>query len=540
MVDLPDWTEFNSGEHEHNGLDPLGLQAVGASIVGNRLMPGITNATRHVRYYSFFCWVFWTYWQSKPKKATVSQQRRWRVRLENILRSATLYRDDQFGGLVGVTKAKRINSLATNAEITVAGGDAATAFVPANYSASFRALGCGLWDEEKGARLTRMGEDLAVAFDLTVRRSPISRSALDTVLSDSAQVKVGTIRALTDGIGLRPVKPGEPEHRLLKELLLRSSTGTERLNVEFDQRRSLSFALLMEIVQQAGILASPLALHRIFATGKLPNGPRFAVPVELAPTFESWKRYQERQYLVLGIYALWHEIVETLDHSVEKTATAQQLITTILLAFEESKMAAKWLGAGYCRRTVIQVQQHLEQHVSKNSNEVGRWAVELSEVLADRKRNSPDRVGAAVALLLLSSCYWKSTSSKLPAADLHRDGGRERLSLKVLTDDAEAMRNTSIPEYLQFIVETYVLKQSTRVATQKLPDYRFFIIREDHGYRLVKKQDPNSYLTYSLARVSSAYDLMAGLKLIDREQGLRLTGPGQTVLRQLRAQHGGR
>jgi hypothetical protein len=206
-----------------------------------------------VRYYSFFCWVFWTFWQHKPNKATLSQQRKWRIRLENVLRSATLYRDSQFAGLVGVTKTKRINDLAPSAEIAVAGGDAASAFVPAAYSASFRALGCGLRDDEKGARLTKLGENLAEAFDLTLRSGPGARSALATVLSDTPQVKVGTIRVLADGIRLRPINLSEPEHKLLKELLLRSAAGPERLNSEFDQRRSLSFALLMEIVQQAGM-----------------------------------------------------------------------------------------------------------------------------------------------------------------------------------------------------------------------------------------------------------------------------------------------
>ena len=182
------------------------------------------------------------------------------------------------------------------------------------------------------------------------------------------------------------------------------------------------------------------------------------------------------------------------------------------MAFKGVKIAVDWLGTGYPQQTVVEAQRHLEQHLSKNFKEIGRWAVELSEVLVDRKRGSADRVGASVILLLLSSCYWKNSSAKLQAAELHREGGRDRLSLEVLTDDAEGMRNAPLLEYLQFIVETYVLKQSTQVATQKLPDYRFFIIREDHGYRLVKKQDPSAYLYYSLARVSSAYDLMAGLK----------------------------
>src|SRR5437016_3034861 len=76
MPELPDWTEFCTNESEHRGLDPLGLEAVGASIVQNRLLPGITNATRHIRYYSFFCWVFWKFWNSRSGKARLVTCRR--------------------------------------------------------------------------------------------------------------------------------------------------------------------------------------------------------------------------------------------------------------------------------------------------------------------------------------------------------------------------------------------------------------------------------------------------------------------------------
>jgi len=69
MPEFPDWTEFCSNETEHRGLDPLGLESVGASIVQNQLLPGITNATRHIRYYSFFSWVFWKFWSRNKEKA---------------------------------------------------------------------------------------------------------------------------------------------------------------------------------------------------------------------------------------------------------------------------------------------------------------------------------------------------------------------------------------------------------------------------------------------------------------------------------------
>jgi hypothetical protein len=48
-----------------------------------------------------------------------------------------------------------------------------------------------------------------------------------------------------------------------------------------------------------------------------------------------------------------------------------------------------------------------------------------------------------------------------------------------------------------------------------LPDYRFFIIRDEEGYRLVKRQNPGSYLSYDSSRIGSAFELMADLKLIE-------------------------
>src|SRR5690348_12026288 len=101
MPEFPDWTEFCREDTEHRGLDPLGLEAVGASIVQRDLLPGITNATRHIRYYSFFSWVFWKFWDRRTGKARLSEQRRWRIRLENVLRAATLDNNPQIGALIG-------------------------------------------------------------------------------------------------------------------------------------------------------------------------------------------------------------------------------------------------------------------------------------------------------------------------------------------------------------------------------------------------------------------------------------------------------
>jgi hypothetical protein len=391
------------------------------------------------------------------------------VRLENILRSATLDRDENIQGLIGVTKATRINGQPAKAKVNVEGGKAATAFVPANYSSSFRALGCGLWEDKKGAKLTNFGTNLALAFDESFN-NVASRSALKELCSDVAEVSVGAIRSIADAVRLRPVSPSEPEHKLLVELLLRMETGDDRVNAEYDLNRSRSLALFMEIAEQAqGTLSSDSDLHRIYATGQLPNHQVLAVPPELQHSFEVWKRYQERQYIKLSVYALWHEVVQTLAYAPSKAATAKQLLSHFDMSLGKSELAQKWLGKGFASQTISMLLLSLPKKLSFKPRDFGKRAVGLAETLMELDRTSEDRVGAAVVLLLFCACYWKTNGSALPEAHLHRQGGTERLSLETICNDVDQLSDSTVANYLQWVVETYVLKQSTRSHSRSCP-----------------------------------------------------------------------
>jgi hypothetical protein len=99
------------------------------------------------------------------------------------------------------------------------------------------------------------------------------------------------------------------------------------------------------------------------------------------------------------------------------------------------------------------------------------------------------------------------------------------------------LTDATVADYLQWAVENYVLKQATRVAIQKLPDYRFFIIRDEEGYRLVKRQNPRSYLSYDSSRIGSAFELMTDLKLVEINGAITLTATGRKVLQKLRTFH---
>jgi hypothetical protein len=62
-------------------------------------------------------------------------------------------------------------------------------------------------------------------------------------------------------------------------------------------------------------------------------------------------------------------------------------------------------------------------------------------------------------------------------------------------------------------------------------------MRDEEGYRLVKTQNPESYLAYDISRIDSGYRLMEDLRLTDTSQGLRLTPLGRKTLERLRNTH---
>lgn len=538
MPEFPSWTEYCSNETEHRGLDPLGLETVGASIVQRQLLPGITNATRHIRYYSFFCWVFWSFWKDRTERARISEQRRWRIRLENVLRAATLEKDQRIQALIGVTKAIKIDGLSDRARVSIDGGTAATAFVPANYSSSFRALGCGMLDNSIGIRLTPFGEKLAIAFDQGFARNHAARSALKTICSNATEVSVAAIRSVAETISLRPVSPNEPEHKLLLELLVRVDTGADRGNAPFDLARSRSLALFLEIANQAqGELNSPWDLDRVFATGQLPTKRPFVVSSELKPSFGIWQRFQERQYIKLGVYALWHEVVQLLNYAAFKTVATNAVLIRFTEALKKSSIATEWLGVNCSGLKVGDALRALSRKVSFTPQEFGKQAIRLAGILRDLKVATEDRVGASIVMLLLCGSYWEKNSRHLPHGYLHKEGGTERISLESIHNAQCQLSETSIEEYLIWVLENYVLKQSTRIAIQKLPDYRYFIARDEDGYRLVKHQNPRSYLSYDSSRIGSAFELMADLRLISMNGSITLTATGRRVLLRLREFH---
>jgi hypothetical protein len=278
-------------------------------------------------------------------------------------------------------------------------------------------------------------------------------------------------------------------------------------------------------------------LHRVFATEILPNQKRFSPSLQFQNDFELWKRYQERQYIKIAVYSLWHETVVLLGYRATKCATNQAILGHLRGLASDSIFLKEQIGSGGLQKSVGSVLKKVGETLRHRPREFGRAAIRATEELLNRKIASAERAGTALYLLFLCSSFWLENEKQLPHAESHRDGDRRALSLASVCADLQQFTDMQTADYFSWIIENYVLKRGIRVAIEKLPDYRFFISRDEEGYRLVKAQNPESYLAYDISRIDSAYRLMADLRLIETNQGFRLTSLGRKVLEQLRIVH---
>lgn len=543
MSGFPGWTKKGKGSDSHQGLWPLGMESVGGWFV-NQLMPGITNGTLHARYYSFFSWVFWTFDQLVRQgvlPSTASAQKQWLVRMENIFRFATVYaakRDDRATtGLIGIDKAQHVAILMDDPEAPIDVGRefAASAYIPAAYKASFTALGCAESHPDHTELTLGTGLPLGRAFHAAVAEVPGADRERDILLSASEVIPARVLYRLGDALRLRGVSPGEPEHPLLVNLLFR--TREERRNEELrvqDRSRLRSFALLLDILHHAEAPLVADDFHWIFSSALLPSAQHYAPPASLSRTWSLWSHYQEREYEKVAVYGFLKTVVELIREQRKRRlpVTTRSLVEPMIPATERSPIFAAWLGGDLASWTVGAAQEQMLARWDPSGQDPDFSIEGLSEIQRDA-RDRGDITAGSLILFLLITARWNRERHGHPewVQQLHETGGVERLSLSTASADTRHRAGMALPEFLSWLIETYVISQSFRVAVDKLAggDYRFFIGMGDDGYEIVK--EPVDGRTYYPTRIRSAFEMMLDLDLLREEgdTGMALTAEGEAM-----------
>ena len=533
---FPCWTEFDSSPDDHAGQYPLGIEAVGMSVVEAHLLPDITNATRRARYYSALSWIAVT----SAERATAggrrvthgADQAEWATRLEALVRAATLERSAISPvALIGIQRAVRTNSLAASAKVDLTEPDPppASAFAIAAYGSSFEFLGLGARDTGTGAiefspRATALAEEFA--------KSMGSRSAsLQRILeSNWRAIPVADVRQLREALSIREVPSASREHALLCELLLNlGPTAHSGATPSRDSTRARSLALILQVADVAGEDVDAGDIHSVFSTSQLPSGNAFEAADGFAQEHAIWMRYEERQFLKFGLYGLWYAVIDVLKAAGGKAVQPNTMHASLRLALQSSSKASSLFGKG-AARSVRRSAADLFDPVSGTRSAFGKRMLRYQQECAQAEELG-DRVAAALALILMCSSYWHANQAEMKRDPIgvHRRGGRARLSLASIGSDIQERGELSVVELLEWIIDSYVITQAQRVALSKLRSgqYRFFIDREEEGFRIVKPDPDRLFYKRDADRLRGAFGLMHDLGMLSDFDKGRTTALGR-------------
>lgn len=541
MSTYPSWTKRGKGVAPHYGVAPLGLEPVGRWFV-DQLLPDVTNGTAHVRYYSFFCWVLRTFLDQVAAgrlERTDQDQQWWLTRMENLFRYATLYADQRDGtattGLVGISEAAKRPLPVDDPDALVEVGErfAATAFIPANYRASFSALGCAEVEGDVANLTMATGVPLAEAFHQKVLQVPDAGDDLRILLTPSETVPMRVIAKFADAIRLRGVPPEDSEHPLLVNLLFRTEHARQRQDLaRGDRQRSHTLALLLDILDRSGEPLHPKDFHGVFASGRLPSGENYGPPAPLADTWTTWRRYQEREFERVALYSLLYVIVPEIhvQKQIQGGATTRSLVAAVLRQAAGAPLLNEWGIDSLSSLSVAGAMDLLRERLDTS----GRGPERSIEPLARRVMRSKDAgeiAAGSLLLFLLVLILWQERAPHQPswARRMHEHGGEERLSLATAGKDLELRRSESLADFAAWLIEGYVLSQTFRVAMQKLAagDFRFFLAMGDDGYEVVK--DPPDGRLYYPPRISPMFRMLAELHLLSADDDGRVMPTGMGV-----------
>lgn len=547
LGNFPGWTALDVASDEHAGQYPLGLDAVGMGIVANFLLPGITNATNRARYYSLLSWIAVKSGeratQGGKRDASGAEHLRWLQRLEALVRAATLDYDEKVLGLVGVGAAVRINGWeGGDVDLIDSNRDPATAFAIAAYGASFEFLKLG--KRREGGNVIQV-KDRARALAAALERSmsPSNRKALSVVLDgDWKRTPVGEVRALREDLALRPLTPATREYEAVRDLIFWPPGGAESHPDDQKQAvRSRTLGLILQVLEDNQSPSDDDALHTVFSTRLLPGaGKEFVPHATFAREAAAWLRYEERQVIKFALYGLWYEVVSYIEGRAATRVQPADIHGEFRRALVDANRTLELFGFGASDQVGVTMERLYDRSAAPRG-ELWSAAAEWVTRLNDPASEGGVRVQACLCLLLLATRHWelRRESMTSESAALHTRGRRHRLSLETVSADIRNRAEWSVMSLLEWVVDSYVCSQSLRFALEKLRNgqYRFFIERDEDGYRVVKPDSGRGYLRRDADRLKGALGLLYDLGMTTDAKSPQITAAGKQWWRHLAIVH---
>lgn len=542
----PFLTARATGER-HRILDPLGLDAAGASILRRHLLPGLTAGLQHARYFSLMAWIV----RSFEMSDTPVQWHTYRRFVEQALRIAIKHADPKVRGLVGTDSTPSLrDDLDAVWPVDVA---APSCFQPAYYGASFTGLGLA----RKGAggmpALTPLGRALAQAVETEIASARRAvRAAVRRVQEGRPELDGEDLALIAECFRLRCIAPDEPEHAPLVTAIggLRAGAARRLAGVVAqdrgpDQVRARVLGLVLALLGEHSVrVTGSDDLLRIVAGPVVPASIRARFPAEL----EAWRCFGERQVERIALGAIWSAVFRWVRSEAPFGVPVDTLVARAVGLLPS---AAEDDHGGDGEEEDLDAAPYADRPWGEFEDVVGRGAGStrkarfaagqmLAADLEDCERSEwpmATRIQYGLRLLALAMYSWRVDGREADpiASVLHRHGGEERLPLAWLAREVAARREEPVAAVVRWLIERCVLEQVQRVGYAKGPGTtKLLLVREEDAVVLARDDAEVRPFAQDTNRLGAVLALLEGLSLTERDNArIVRTAAGDEVLEAL-------
>ena len=447
-----------------SGVDYLGLRQVNLELTA-ACFPGINNVTRFVRPFSVLAWIHWKFSQQAEAagRKNVSDQdlRIFQEKVELLF---------TWGHQLNPSADVRIPGISAAAPAAGPGGWVDLSFAawkrvarntslqaPVQYGPAMK-VGSGLgFLESLGGGLssfTHTGAALAQGLDQRLRKT----EAYDLVSSlDRAKARAADADALLRA--WHAARPNADEARVFSAAFYQpDSIGSPGI----PGQRSAMIAAILETLRSARRSLTEDEIRRSLVWQRLPNGKALEFSAPCSVVTRRWKVLQLRQMQRVALESLLQWFEHCLDDGEQRLATIQEQLAAAFAGDARSNGG---------QATCAQVLKRFAKAFTSEADYRAKCAqghdddlLTMGQTLFDSGELDDEPVEVAWILIgLVQWTHWLAEESD-QRADLQR-GGVDRISLLHLHESFTRAADKPLVEWMQDILERWVLGQHLRVAT---------------------------------------------------------------------------
>lgn len=422
---------LNYAYKKHNNRDPLGIDGVSQSIVG-QLCPIINSVTPHAIYWIFVNWIYYDlYVNRKTTDMSEKTLNSYIKRLNYFMILGNLLNGVDVNDMVGVTN---IRVLDYNLDKYSYDDDYISTLTGINYykaaltTAGFITFSDLNLNEYQHLKFTQKGQNLALSIDELIRHTNFYQKY---VINDNyIDVLVDDIKEFGKIVSFNL----ECLHES-KKLLKKYFFGTiDQLSLQYEFIKYLYYELKIEDISDNGLRTF---LYDYFSPRSLNN----KCSHELVDLVRGWEVLVSRHYFTNAIEMMFSYVLELLNVPVNIDDFIDELVENV---------------------SNEKVSDYISMYNLKGED--------IHEILsyARNKRNSHDK-NIDNAVKILCSLYNRlSEREDLNQEFLDMDNEGTSISINRMLKDIQKYKNKSVKDFSKYILKEYVIMQHINTAKRKM------------------------------------------------------------------------